>query len=245
MKKAILILFMCAGIVYAQDRTKNVVEEEKFEYNAFKEKVYFWQLEKNWKVTPLEVVSAVPTFGIDLETTMKERMSFQYGAAFIPSFFQPAVGDNPNQFDRMNGYKLRFEGRIYPFKKETRYFSSELSFRHLIIRDEMAVGQEPDMNGNFAYFTTEDVRAHRFSTQLNLKMGIQKVYENRFVLDFYWGLSLRNNSVAGLNTLADDAEVQGDWNSMGWVIERGHVRNYAVPMVGIKLGFHTPAKKNL
>ena len=245
MKKAILILFMSAGFIYAQDSTKTSTEDKKYEYNVFKEKVYFWQLEKNWKITPLEIISAVPTIGLDLETKMKDRMSFQYGVGLIPSFFQPSVGDNVNQFNRMNGYKLRVEARIFPFKKTSRYYSSELAFRHLIINDDMAVGQEPDDFGNFAFFTTENVTAHRFSTQLNLKMGIQKVYENRFVLDFYWGLSLRNNSVAGLNTLADDAEVQGDWNSLGWVIQRGHMRSYAIPMVGIKLGFHTPAKKNL
>lgn len=251
MKKTILLLLLFSGTAFAQEdttqtATSNSIEEteEKFEYNVFKERIYWWQMEKNWKISPFEIMSAIPTFGVDLETRMTPKLSFQYGAAFVPSYFQFFVREGENGFNSMNGYKLRFESRAHLFKKPNRYFATELSFRHLIINDDVAFGQEGDGNGNFAFFTTENVTAHRLTTQLNLKLGINKVYENGFVVDFYGGFSLRRNNVVGRSLPTAEQTVDA-WNPFNWTLTRGHNFTYITPIIGLKFGFNRPAKKNL
>lgn len=224
---------------------KDPTDTSEFKYNAFKEKVYFWQLEKNWKLSPFDIFNAVPALGIDLETKMKPGFSFQYGAAFIPSFLQVAVGDQQNQFNWMNGYRLRVESRWSGFRKKNIYLSSELSFRHLIISGETPFGMEGDGNGNFAYFINQDMLFHRFTTQFNFKFGIQKVFSNRLVLDMYTGLSLRRNNVISGSRPPEGGEAQDWWNMFDWRLRDGHKFGYAMPIIGLRLGWHKCAKKNL
>src|SRR5690606_35599642 len=97
-----------------------------------------------------------PTFGVDHEVKMNSRTSFQFGAAFIPSFMQFTVGDQQDQFNWMNGYRLRYEARFFGFKRPAFYLSTEISMRHLIISDETAFGMEQDQFGNYAYFINQN-----------------------------------------------------------------------------------------
>lgn len=247
MKKALFIMLLFSGTAFAQEDTTQQVQEEKFEYNVFNERIHWWQLEKNWKLSPLEIISAVPTFGLDLETKMTPQLSFQYGAAFIPSSFQFLTSNalEEDGFNSMNGYKLRFEARAYVLKKPNRYFSAELSFRHLIINDDFRIGMEGDNNWNFAYFINENRTVNRMSTQLNFKYGINKVCESGFVIDFYTGISLRRNAIIGMQPFEADGVLMPNWNPFSWELSPGHKFSYVTPVVGFKLGFNRPAKSNI
>jgi hypothetical protein len=244
MKTTILIFSLFAATAFGQEQVEEFNSEiDSVTYNVFTEKVQFWQMEKMFKFSPFDVISAIPTFGLDLETTMKSGTSFQYGAAFIPSAFQPIVREGENGFRWMNGYRLRFESRFYTFKKPSRYISTEASFRHLIISDDASIGMEGDGNGNFAYFTKENKLYNRFSMQINTKLGFEKIY-GKFVLDFYGGLSLRYNKTA-TRDVENGGELQSDWNPLGWDLSGGRGFTYATPIIGLKLGFRVPPKKNL
>jgi len=247
-KTTILILGLIASTAFGQEVNEEAANEavigtelDSVTYNVFKEDVPLWQMEKHFKFSPFDVLSAIPTFGVDLETTMKRGMSFQYGAAFIPSVFQPTVREGQDGFNWMNGYKLRFESRFYTFKKPNRYIGTEFSFRHLIISDDASIGMEGDGFGNFAYFTSEKKIFNRFSFQANTKFGIQKSW-NRFVCDFYGGLSLRYNKTA--TSKVETGELQ-DFSPLGWDLTGGRGFFYATPIIGLKLGFRVPPKKNL
>jgi hypothetical protein len=132
--------------------------EDSLEYNVFKETVPFWRMEKNLKFSPFDIFSAVPAIGVDLEMKMKPGLNFQYGAAFVPSFMQFLVGGDEQQFNWMNGYKLRFESRYFIFQKKNLYVAAELAARHLIISDDTRVGMEGDGEGNFAFFIKQNQR---------------------------------------------------------------------------------------
>lgn len=226
---------------------ENQDQEDSTSYNAFKEHVPYWRMEKNFKLTPFDAFSAVPTLGIDLETKMSSLVSFQYGVGIIPSFLQVQVGTDQGQYNWMNGYRVRFESRFLGFKNPDFYTSSEISFRHLIINSETSIGMEGDGSGNFAYFILQDMLYHRFSTHLNLKVGWQKVLSSRMVVDFYLGFSLRRNNVASNTSIPEGGVVQGQgwWNLLQWRLEDGHDYGYAIPIAGFRIGWNIPAKADL
>jgi hypothetical protein len=252
-KRLLTICLISSCATYAQeDISSNTISEEgqdtvAFTYNAFKEKVYFWQMEKNWKLSPFDIFSAVPTFGIDLETTMKPGISFQYGAAIIPSFLQFTTGSSFfDSYNWMNGYRLRFESRWSGFKKPNIYVSTELAFRHLLINNETSFGMEGDGFGNFAYFINQDMLYHRFSTHLNVKYGLQKVFDNNLVLDMFAGISVRqNNVIEGSKRPDGGAQAQEWWDVFNWRLEDGHRFGYVTPIMGLRIGWHKEAKANL
>lgn len=202
-------------------------------------------MEKNWKLTPFDIFSAIPTFGVDHEVKMTPFHSFQFGAAFIPSFLQFLVGDQEERFNWMNGYRLRFESRFWGFKKPHVYVSTELSFRHLVINEKTAFGMEGDGMGNFAYFINQDMLYHRFSTHINLKIGWQFVLGKSMVMDIYTGLSLRRNNVFSNSEGVPGGVAQNWWNILDWELRDGHSFGYATPIVNFRMGWHIPAKGDL
>ena len=234
---------MSSCALFAQEDISS--DSDSLEYNAFKEHVPYWRLEKNWKFTPFDAFAIIPTFGIDHEVKMNKSTSFKFGAAFIPSFFQFATGSQDDRFDWMNGYRLRFESRFWGFKNEKLYISTELSCRHLVIGDRTAFGMEGDGNGNFAYFVNKDMVYHRFSTHLNLKVGWQFIMGKNLVLDLYTGLSLRRNNVLSGTDGVDGGVPQAWWNIMEWELRNGHKFGYATPIVNFRLGWNIPAKAAL
>ncbi|MCB9224485.1 MAG: hypothetical protein R2780_14855 [Crocinitomicaceae bacterium] len=249
MKRLTIIFLLSSCAAFAQEDNSfsggNTEDTSEFKYNAFKERVYFWQMEKNWKFSPLEVFNAVPSLGIDLETVMKPGLSFQYGAAFIPSFLQFAVGSQDDQFNWMNGYKVRFESRWSGFRRPNMYVSGEISLRHLVINDETSFGMEGDGWGNYAYFINQDMLYHRFSTQFNFKWGMQKYFDNSFVVDMFVGMSLRRNNVISGSDAPLGGEPQIWWNRFEWRLEDGYSFGYMMPIVGLKFGWHQNARRNL
>ena len=244
MKKLALILFLSPCVLVAQGDILS--PKDSTSYNVFKETVPFWRMEKNLKFSPLDVFSAVSTLGVDLETVMKPGLSFQYGAAFIPSFLQLSVGNSAQQFNWMNGYRLRFESRFSGFKKESFYVSTEFSFRHLVIGDVMAVGMEGDGNGNFAYFINEKVTVNRFSSHFNVKFGFQMLSIANVIVDMYGGMSFRFNNVrASQATVPEGGVLQPNWNRFEWNVSDGHNFGYAMPIIGMRVGIHWPAKPDI
>jgi len=243
MNKVLFILLLSSCAIHAQEDFSSSDTTKEEHYNTFKEKVYFWQMEKNLKVSPFDIFSAVPALGADLEVKMSEGVSFQYGAAFIPTFMQFTVGGETDQFNWMNGYKLRFESRFWGFKRPNMYVSTEVSLRHLIISDDISYGMEGDGMGNFA-FRSEDITFHRFSSHFNFKIGFQKVLSSRFVLDWYAGLSFRRNNVLAEKSPEVEGGVQQfTWNRFEWTLRNKHKFGYALPITGFRIGYHFPAKK--
>lgn len=219
--------------------------KDSLEYNVFKETVPFWRMEKNWKFSPFDVFSAVSTIGMDLETVVKPGLSFQYGAAFIPSFLQFTVGNDNQQFNWMNGYKVRFESRYNNFRKKDLYLSGELAFRHLIISDVTPVGMEGDGNGNFAYFINHEMIYHRFSSHFNAKIGLQRVIGGNMVIDVFAGMSFRVNNVYTNSEKPSEGTPQFNFNQFDWTLVNHHIYGYAMPIVGLRLGIHSPAKADI
>ncbi|MEO9533428.1 MAG: hypothetical protein ABJG68_00405 [Crocinitomicaceae bacterium] len=243
MKKLLSILLLSSCATFAQEDFSS--PKDSLEYNVFKETVPFWRLEKNWKFSPFDVFSAVSTVGLDLETVVKPGLSFQYGAAFIPSFLQFTVGNSNDQFNWMNGYKVRFESRYSAFRREGLYLSGELAFRHLIISDVTPVGMEGDGFGNFAYFINHEMIYHRFSSHANIKMGFQKIISNKLCVDVFAGMSFRVNNVFTNSDGPSEGVPQFNWNRFDWTLINHHIYGYAMPIVGLRLGIHSPAKADI
>ncbi len=194
------------------------------------------------KFTPLDVFSVVPTFGIDYEVKMKNENGLQVGLAAIPSFLQPLAGESFNAYDRMGGYRLRFEGRAYMPVKTNQYISAGISFRHLIIRDVVAIGMEEFIGNmgevNYAYFMDTPMVFSRMSTHFEFKYGAQRIVNDKFVIDFYMGLSLRNINVQTNSKIPSGG---GFPDQRGvWTLEDGHKITYPIPIFGFKFGFLAP-----
>ncbi|MBD3637789.1 MAG: hypothetical protein HUJ25_10580 [Crocinitomicaceae bacterium] len=246
MKRFLYIIILSSSCVtYAQEDYSSSNPEDSLEYNAFKEHVPYWRMEKNWKFTPFDIFSIVPTFGIDHEVKMNPLTSFQFGAAVIPSFFQFLVGDMEEQFNWMNGYRVRFESRFWGFRKPWVYVSTELSMRHLIINDNSIFGMEGDGMGNFAYFVEQNMLYHRFSTHFNIKVGWQFLKGERLLIDFYTGLSLRRNNVISNTERPEGGQLMPWWNLMNWELRDGHKYGYATPIIGFRIGWHIPAQADI
>lgn len=195
------------------------------------------------KFSPLDVFSVVPTFGIDYEIRMKNGTGLQAGIAGIPSTFQILAGEAFNGYDRMGGYRIRFEARKYMPIRTNRYLSGGVSFRHLIIRDEVAFGMEEVINEfgqpDFAYFMNVPMTFNRLNTNFELKYGFQKVVGNAVIIDMYMGLSLRNIHVLSNGEIPNGA---GFPDQRGiWTLVDGHKLTYPVPIFGFKFGFLAPS----
>ena len=104
------------------------------------------------------VGSTISDLTIDASYTMSFYMcELRYSAVGAPydGTLQVTVGTEEFLFpftggyDRMGGYKIRGEGRIYMPVRTTRYLAVRFSVRHIIIRDDIAIGMEPftDQNG--------------------------------------------------------------------------------------------------
>lgn len=234
---------MSSCVSFAQEDFSS--PKDSLSYNTFKETVPFWRMEKIWKFSPFDVFSAVSSLGMDLETVVKPGLSFQYGAAFIPSFLQFSVGNQQNQFNWMNGYKVRFESRFTAFRKEGLYLSGELAFRHLIISDLSPIGMEGDGFGNFAFFINHEMVYHRFSSHLNFKIGLQRILTNRMCIDLFAGMSFRVNNVYTNSEKPIGGSQQFNWNRYQWNLTNHHFFGYAMPIVGLRIGIHSPAKADI
>ncbi|MCG8576147.1 MAG: hypothetical protein MI810_14755 [Flavobacteriales bacterium] len=107
------------------------------------------------KLSPLDIVSAPPIIGADVEFQKGgQRMSYQLGAGILPNYyFQTGVAFGPNVttiggtgkvFDRMIGGMVRGEARGYLKENKVSYFSGGLSLDYRYIQNEMTIGMEPD-----------------------------------------------------------------------------------------------------
>lgn len=229
MKKLALVGFMFLSFAVSAAEGDSTRTEETWS---------FANAEKRIKFSPLEIFNSVPTIGADLDVSYKDGIRFQAGFGLVPSFLQPSTGRLiEERFNWMGGYKLRGESKFFVLKKPNRYFSLELSMRHLIIRDEIAIGMEGDGNGNFAYFQDELMTFNRFNTQIAFKYGFEKTWESGFLIDFYAGLAIRQNYVISGSKIPEGGVPQGNWNVMGWDLRDGYKFNYPTPILGFRLGY--------
>jgi len=232
MKQVLLmvILFSCAQVV---------AQEDSITY--YQGKPTFATMAKAIKISPFDIISITPTLGVDFEVQVSPTHHMQAGIGFLPSSMQVLVGANDERnFDAMRGYKLRYESRLFIRKNPKKYFAAEMSFRHLIISDNIGYGMEGDGDGNFAYFKHADMKFHRFTTAINFKMGRQKVYDNGFLWEYYWGLSLRRNFVSSSSDLPSGVENPYDQrapNNLDWSLVNGHQGGYVTPIVGLRVGY--------
>jgi len=195
------------------------------------------------KFTPLDVFSFVPTLGFDYEVKMKNETSLQAGIGYIPSFLQIVAGEAFNDYTWMRGYRLRLEGRLFMPVRTNQYLAFGASFRHLIIKDEVALGMEAftDNQGqtDFAYFVNTPMVFNRFNTNFDLKYGFQREFGDVFIVDFYMGLSLRNINVQSTTKIPDGAEVPPSRGM--WTLVDNHKLTYPIPIFGFKIGFAAPS----
>ncbi|NOQ70567.1 MAG: hypothetical protein GQ574_01110 [Crocinitomix sp.] len=224
-----LVFCFCAVNAQLTDSTTSTPEEP-------------WSLktaQKYWKFSPLDIFSAVPTFGTDVEVKVNEIFAVQVGVGLVPTFFQFMANDEIGGYDRMGGYKLRAEGRFYMPIKTNRYLAVGMSVRHIIIRDEVAIGMEPFQTQwggtDFAYFQETPMLFNRLNTNLDLKFGFQKIKKGGLVLDFYAGLSIRAVQVRSNSEIP----AGGNFTDRGgvWNLSNNHNLTYPTPIVGFKIGF--------
>ena len=78
-----------------------------------------------------------------------------------------------------------------------------------------------------------------------MKWGVQHVFDNNIVLDMFLGLSLRRNNVITGSSGPEGGEAQAWWNRFEWTLEDGHKFGYAMPIIGLRFGWHKDAKENL
>lgn len=237
MKNLVTLLFMVSSCLVFSQAADNETDSLR------SAEPWTWaNATKYVKFSPLEVFSVVPTFGIDYEVKMKNGSGLQAGIAGIPPTLQILAGEVFNGYDKMGGYKLRFEGRAYMPIKTNRYISGGISFRHLIIRDIVAVGMEEVIGEfgepTFAYFMNVPMVFNRFNTHFEFKYGFQQVVGNAVVIDMYMGLSLRNIHVLSNGEIPNGA---GFPDQRGiWTLVDGHSLTYPVPIFGFKFGFLAP-----
>lgn len=191
------------------------------------------------KFSPFDLFSAVPTFGADMEFFEKNGAALQVGVAAIPSTFQILASDAFSGYDRMSGYRLRAEGRLYMPKRPNRYMAFGLSFRHIIIRDEIAVGMEGTDGDwgqrNYAYFINTPMTFHRFNTNYEVKFGYQKLMGKTLIMDFYTGLSIRNINVQSRSEIPVGGEIPDQGGV--WTLHDNYKLTYPTPIIGFKIGF--------
>lgn len=213
---------------FAQDSTSAEVEEPWT----------FRSAEKIIKISPLNLMSFVPTVGLDLEVQLKERRSIQVGAAIIPTFMQVLTLEEFNGYESMGGYHLRGEGRFYTPSFPKFYYAAGFYFRHLIIRDDVPIGMEgvTDEFGQstFAYFKNTPMVFNRFNTNLDIKWGVQLRSNEKLAFDFYCGLSLRNVWVQSSSSIPEGGMVPEQQGS--WRLVDNHTMFYPIPIAGIKIG---------
>ncbi len=204
----------------------------------------FKSVDKFIKLSPLDVLSYSPNLGADLEVRMTKNYALQGGISFYPDFLQ--FMSSSNSYDNMFGYRSRIEGRVYRSDRKVSYFAVGISFKHMFIRDEFSFGMERFQNEdgvtNYAYFQTKDMWMHRFSTFMDFKIGFQKKFRaSEVLIDWYFGLSIRNNSVKTWSSIIEGGDMMEE-NGM-WNLQDGHEFTYPVPILGFKIGL--PAFRNL
>lgn len=233
MKNLILLtIALATNYSYSQADSLNT-SSEPIEWN-------FQDSKKIIKVSPGNIFSQISMFGADLEFTYKDDISFQVGAALVPSFFQTMVGKRTNDFDRLSGYSLRGESRFSIFKKPKYYLAAGISFRHLIIKDNVpvginAVGENPQQQ-DFEYFINTKMRFHRFNTDLSFKWGFQRTFFKNLVFDFYTGLGLYRVGVQSFSKIPTGGILANNWNNQFTLVDNFRESNIR-PLVGFKLGY--------
>ena len=219
-----------------------------------KPKYDFLESEKIIKLDMFSLFNMTPTLGVEVESIVNEQVSLQFGLGIIPSFFQPLVGNdlntefniafnnnNANGFDALRGYRLSAQSRFYVFRKPTRYISTSVSFRHIIVRDrDVRVGMEPFEGSNglteFAYFKSADMRFHQFRTALDLKYGFQRNMGDHFVLDFSAGLRLGTTNVQSRSDIPENGTLTPNWNNRMILVDN-YRSSRVTPILGLKIGY--------
>lgn len=237
----ILLIVLFNSVLFAQNGPEDSTSVE-VDPNAPIKNWTFKSAPKVIKFSPLDIFSVIPTFGIDVETRLPTgKNSLQVGLGLIPNAFQLISGENLSGYDWMGGYKVRTEGRLYMPEKQTRYIGVGLSMRHLVIKDEFAVGMEPFEGNfgqtNFAYFVNTPMTFNRFTIDLSVKYGAQYTTRSNLVVDVYFGLQLRSLRVHSNSAIPSGGEIPQQQRGM-WELRDNKKLSYPLPIVGIKLGFN-------
>lgn len=192
-----------------------------------------------WKFSPFDFISILSTFGTDVEVRVNKTYAVQAGIGVIPNFSQFMTNRIFVGYNSMNGYKLRGELRRYMPVKTNRYLAVGALFRHLVVKDEFAIGMEPFANEwggtNFVYFQRVPVRANRININLDLKYGFQRIKPKGYVFDFYVGLSLRSLNVINNSEMPDGVDFPD--NGDIWSLHDDMSLFYPTPIAGLKIGF--------
>lgn len=238
MKAAIfsMIMFSCALVSAQGDSLSSNVEQTPWTFAG---------AQKNLKFSPFDLISMNPTLGADLEFFVSDSLSFQGGFGLqIPG--SRLGGDfevNPARV--LLGYKFRAESRFFIMKKRSRYISTELGFRHQIIKDNIGIGMEPSTiidefgfeTQAYAYFINTDMVFHKFTANAAFKFGIQKMIASRFILDMYVGVNVRKSLTRTWSDIPEGGTIPRNNGFFNFQLGDRVTSQLITPMVGLKIGF--------
>ena len=145
----------------------------------------------------------------------------------------------------MEGYKISSEIRFYIESKSSSYVSAELSFRHLIIKDDIEIGMFPSANidawgreeTQYVYFKYTEMVFNRYSIWFALKYGNVSVNEKGVYIDYSYGVSIRYVGVSSKSIISEEGVVTEEWQDDRWILHDNFTKLFFVPNIGFKIDF--------
>ena len=89
----------------------------------------------------------------------------------------------------------------------------------------------------YAYFKDTELEFNRYSTWLTLRYGLEKIYDNGFCFDLYYGVSIRHVSVQSKSIIPEEGTVTEVWENEHWTLQDDFSDTYLAPIIGFKIGF--------
>ena len=200
MKKQRILLIFCLLSVLTLSSFKAFSFHDSIATNNQIQSDNRLSLQKNYsnalKITPLKVIGLVnASFELCYERKTSEKFATQLTAAYVlPSLTM----NNYRDFSDAKGFRVAIEEKIFiTFFDEV--FPSYVSFELNYLNQEYrSTWDYIDGNSIQNYYETtyiDTIRVHKQTYSLNLKLGYQKVFAKRFVVDVYFGIGLKYRDV--------------------------------------------------
>ncbi len=144
------------------------------------------------KIDLLSVFDTYSNLLIDVEYRLKDDLYLQHGIGFITGYNDYDFDDD-DFLDKPIGFRLRNELRFYlDFLKQSRkvfYLAPELLYGYISGDEEEAVGV--NCNNECDFFRLVEYTGRRQEAAIHLKLGSQRIYKEKVVLDYFFGLGYK------------------------------------------------------
>lgn len=181
MRFFILVLFLCPLLLKAQDST-----QAKKELSS-----------PILKFSHLSLIDPLQTIQFALEHPLGKRISLQHEGGYVIGYDDFDIFGDDDPYSRIRGFRLRNELRIYmtPAAEgilEGYYFAPEFLYNFIRFDKTTSVGR--DCNGSWTcqYYEYMSYRAQKQVYATHIKVGYQKIFLERVVLDIYGGYGWRH-----------------------------------------------------